>query len=77
MMYAMLLGIIVILMAILIGTLKGVDRLLKAVFAVYQAGYWKAEGISAFEADRLWRNLRAAAAIPPGTATALGVGDTH
>lgn len=51
------------------------ERLQRAAILLYLAGYWKAEGVSAYEANLLWVALRDAAGLKPGTATSLGIGD--
>jgi len=51
-----------------------VTKLLKAVEELYESGLWVCEGMPEDEQKRLWENLRDAAEIPKGTATALGVG---
>lgn len=64
------------LLTFLIGCLaRDLLRLQKAATAVYIAGYWKAEGVSAHEAAELFGKLRDATSLRPGTATSLGVGD--
>lgn len=44
---------------------------------VYRKGFWKAEGVSAYEACEIWTRFRDVFGIPAGTATSLGVGDTY
>jgi hypothetical protein len=63
--------------ASLLGIIASMGRLLRrlgtAGTALYLAGYWKAEGVSAYNADLLWQELRDALCIPAGTATLHGV----
>lgn len=49
-------------------------RLQETGKALYLAGLWTAEGVEPREADRLWHALGFALNLPPGTATAAGVG---
>jgi hypothetical protein len=67
--------------ASLIGIIASMSRLLRrlgqAGTALYLAGYWKAEGVSAYNADLLWQELRDALGMPAGTATLHGVGDPY
>lgn len=50
------------------------ERLLQASRTLYEAGRWTCEGMPAAQQALLWEALRDAAAIPRGTATALGNG---
>lgn len=52
-----------------------IQRMQQTALRVYLRGYWKAEGVSAHDADLLWRAFRDEFDIPVGTASSIGVGD--
>lgn len=54
-----------------------IERQKALVLRLYLRGYWKAEGVSAYEACELWKNVRDEFDIPVGTATSIGVGDPY
>lgn len=70
-------GFICFLILVVLGLSATVQKYQKMAREVYTRGMWKAEGVSAHEAAAIWTRFRDVFDIPPGTATAAGVGDKY
>jgi hypothetical protein len=75
--FAVIIGTFGFLVSMISSMMRKLYKIQQLGIKLYTMGYWKAEGISQFEAAAVWADFRNELGIDKGTATALGVGDPH
>lgn len=74
---AVICGLFGFLMSLVMSLGRKLFKIQQLGLKLYTMGYWKAEGVSAFDAAAIWADFRDELGIDKGIATALGVGDPH